>query len=279
MSAGCAASRGRNPGGAARVQRRGRLMSPTRRGSWSSTPTEPWSRRPPPASAGSRSSGGSGPGAGGCRSRSRPSSQGAAGRARQRRGFPGLQVRTRGGRWAVLHASGLSTTDGDDIAVIIEEASPGDLAPVLMMAYGLTRRERSVTGMVCRGLSTRGFVDRLQITPNTVQDHLKSIFDKTDTRSRRELVSRILHEQYLPRAESERDVGPSGSFVAYDLPRVGERQPASVEHGLRPTPACVRPWSGPASTKQPCRPLSLRRAATTEPAQPPPTTSTPKITG
>jgi choline dehydrogenase-like flavoprotein len=36
--------------------------------------------------------------------------------------------------------------------------------------------------------------------------------------------------------------------------------------------------SGPASTKQTCRPLSLRRAATTQPAEPPPTTSTSNVT-
>jgi hypothetical protein len=46
-----------------------------------------------------------------------------------------------------------------------------------------------------------------------VQDHLKSIFEKTGVRSRRELVSAILHEQYLPRALTGRPVGRSGFFV------------------------------------------------------------------
>jgi hypothetical protein len=46
-----------------------------------------------------------------------------------------------------------------------------------------------------------------------VQDHLKSIFEKTGVRSRRELVATILREQYLPRAMSGRPVAPAGSFM------------------------------------------------------------------
>jgi DNA-binding CsgD family transcriptional regulator len=128
--------------------------------------------------------------------------------------LPRLRMRTRAGRWAVLHASRLSGQDLQAIAVIIEEPSPGELAPVLMMAYGLTKQEQTVTRLVCRGLSTRELAERLHITTNTVQDHLKSIFDKTGVRSRRELVTAILQEQYLPRAMAGRAVGPSGFFVA-----------------------------------------------------------------
>jgi DNA-binding CsgD family transcriptional regulator len=127
--------------------------------------------------------------------------------------LPRLRVRTRAGRWAVLHASRLPAEGTQTIAVIIEEPSPAELAPVLMMAYGLTRQEQTVTGLVCRGLSTREIGQRLHITPNTVQDHLNSIFDKTGVRSRRELVTAILQEQYLPRAMTGQPVGTSGFFV------------------------------------------------------------------
>lgn len=127
--------------------------------------------------------------------------------------LPRLRLRTRAGRWAVLHASPLATGDMEAVAVIIDEPTPGELAPVLMMAYGLTKQEQIVTGLVCRGLSTRELAERLHITTNTVQDHLKSIFDKTGVRSRRELVTAILQEQYLPRLMSGTPVGPSGFFV------------------------------------------------------------------
>ena len=129
-------------------------------------------------------------------------------------GLPRLRVRTRAGRWAVLHASRMATPDTDAIAVIIEEPSPAELAPVLMMAYGLTKQEQALTGLVCRGLSTSEIAGRLHITPNTIQDHLKSIFEKTGVSSRRELVAAILQEQYLPRAMTGQPLGPPGFFIS-----------------------------------------------------------------
>lgn len=128
--------------------------------------------------------------------------------------LPRLRVRTRAGRWAVLHASRLPAHGRQAVAVIIEEPSPQELAPVVMMAYGLTGREQVLTRLVCCGLSTAELADRLHITTNTVQDHLKSIFDKTGVRSRRELVTVILQEQYLPRAAAGQPVGRSGFFVS-----------------------------------------------------------------
>jgi DNA-binding CsgD family transcriptional regulator len=128
--------------------------------------------------------------------------------------LPRLRVRTRSGRWAVLHAARLTMADTHAVAVIIEEPSPAELAPVAMMAYGLTKQEQVLAGLVCRGLSTSAIAERLHITPNTVQDHLKSIFEKTGVSSRRELVGTILREQYLPRLMAGRPVGPSGFFAS-----------------------------------------------------------------
>jgi DNA-binding CsgD family transcriptional regulator len=125
--------------------------------------------------------------------------------------LPRLHVRTRGGRWAVLNASRLPTGGAEAIAIIIDEPSPGDLASILMAAYGLTKQEQTLTTLVCRGASTREIGAHLRITTNTVQDHLKSIFDKTGVRSRRELVATIFKEQYLPRAKGGRPLRPSGS--------------------------------------------------------------------
>jgi DNA-binding CsgD family transcriptional regulator len=129
-------------------------------------------------------------------------------------GLPRVRMRTRAGRWAVLHASRLATPGTHAVAVIIEEPSPAELAPVLMMAYGLTKQEQAVTALVCRGLSTHELANRLHITPNTVQDHLKSIFEKTGVSSRRELVTVILQEHYLPRAMAGHPVGASGFFAS-----------------------------------------------------------------
>jgi DNA-binding CsgD family transcriptional regulator len=70
-----------------------------------------------------------------------------------------------------------------------------------------------VTSLVCQGLSTREIVDALHITANTVQDHLKSIFEKTGVGSRRELSASLLQQQYIPRTMAQVPIGPSGFFV------------------------------------------------------------------
>jgi DNA-binding CsgD family transcriptional regulator len=128
---------------------------------------------------------------------------------------PRLRVRTLAGRWAVLHASWLDNAIGDDaqIAVIIEPATAFEVAEVIMQAYGLTERERTVTKLVCQGHSTVEIAAQLWISTNTVQDHLKSIFDKTGVRSRREVMARILRDHYLPGMRQARTVGPTGYFT------------------------------------------------------------------
>jgi DNA-binding CsgD family transcriptional regulator len=109
---------------------------------------------------------------------------------------PRLHTRTRAGRWAVLHASWLDDPPERKIAVIIEQAAPAEVLPLLMAAYGFTKQERTVTTLVCRGLSTVQIAARLHLTTNTVQDHLKSIFTKAGVRSRRELVPTLLKQHY-----------------------------------------------------------------------------------
>jgi DNA-binding CsgD family transcriptional regulator len=128
---------------------------------------------------------------------------------------PRLRVRTLAGRWAVLHASWLDNAadDAEQIAVIIESATPLEVAEVIMQAYGLTERERTVTKLVCQGHSTAEIAAQLWISSNTVQDHLKAIFDKTGVRSRREVMARILRDHYLPGMKHGREIGPSGYFA------------------------------------------------------------------
>jgi DNA-binding CsgD family transcriptional regulator len=125
---------------------------------------------------------------------------------------PRLRLKTRAGRWAVLHASRIAAGE-DAVAVVVEEAAAAEVAPVIMLAYGLTQQERTLTGLICRGLSTRDVAARLHVSEHTVQDHLKSIFDKVGVRSRRELVATILKQHYLPGAKTNRPIGPTGYFA------------------------------------------------------------------
>ena len=108
------------------------------------------------------------------------------------------RVRSRTGAWVVLHGIAM---DGDDrrVAVIVEPARGARISSLLMSAYGLTDRERDVTRAVLRGASTAEIADQLVVSPHTVQQHLKSIFDKTGVRSRRDLVGSIFFTHYEPR--------------------------------------------------------------------------------
>jgi len=113
--------------------------------------------------------------------------------------MPRTRLRTASGRWVVLHASRLRAPGAEgQIAVIFEEARPSEIAPLIVDAYGLTKREGEITRLVLRGLSTAEVSGELHITPNTVRDHFKAIFDKVGVRSRRELVGQVFAQQYQP---------------------------------------------------------------------------------
>jgi DNA-binding CsgD family transcriptional regulator len=109
------------------------------------------------------------------------------------------RVLSRSGHWLVLHGAALVTTGARRVAVIIEPAHPVRIASLLMAAYGLTEREQEVTRLVLQGYSTVEIATRLAVAPQTVQQHLKSIFDKTGVRSRRELVGKVFFAHYEPR--------------------------------------------------------------------------------
>jgi DNA-binding CsgD family transcriptional regulator len=128
--------------------------------------------------------------------------------------MPRTRLRTASGRWLVLHASRLRAADTEgQIAVIFEEARPSEIAPLLVDAYGLTKREGEITRLVLRGLSTAEVSEELHITPNTVRDHFKAIFDKVGVRSRRELVGQVFAQQYQPRMATGQEPNADGWFT------------------------------------------------------------------
>jgi DNA-binding CsgD family transcriptional regulator len=128
---------------------------------------------------------------------------GRALRTAERADAPGevalARVLSQTGRWVVLHGAALVTNGARRVAVIIEPTHPARIASLLMAAYGLTEREQDVTRLVLQGNSTAEIATRLRVSAQTVQQHLKSIFDKTGVRSRRELVGKVFFTHYEPR--------------------------------------------------------------------------------
>jgi DNA-binding NarL/FixJ family response regulator len=91
-----------------------------------------------------------------------------------------------------------SLSGPDQVVVLLEAARPAELAEVITDAYGFTERERMITTLVARGLSTTQIAGRLHLSGYTVQDHLKAIFDKSGTSSRGQLVSRLFLDHDRP---------------------------------------------------------------------------------
>ena len=109
------------------------------------------------------------------------------------------RVLSRAGTWVVLHGASLVSGSARRVAVIVEPAHPARIAPLLMSAYGLTDREQEVTRLVLQGNSTTEIAQRLVVSAHTVQQHLKSVFDKTGVRSRRDLVGKVFFGACQPR--------------------------------------------------------------------------------
>ncbi len=113
--------------------------------------------------------------------------------------MPKVRLHMPSGQWLILYASRLNRSgEQGQVAVMFEVAHPMEIAPLIMQAYGFTKREGEVTHLLLQGCATTEIVATLQISANTVQDHLKAIFEKVNVRSRRELTGRVFAQQYQP---------------------------------------------------------------------------------
>jgi DNA-binding CsgD family transcriptional regulator len=113
---------------------------------------------------------------------------------------PRARVRTDSGEWLLVHAARLEREgqSNGEVAIMIELARPVQIASLLIRAYGLSERETDVITGVLQGRSTEQIAKATYLSPYTVQDYLKSVFEKTGVRSRRELVAKMFAEQHWP---------------------------------------------------------------------------------
>ena len=133
--------------------------------------------------------------------------------------LPRSVVKTPAGTWLVLHGALVGSPRAGEVAVFIQRAHPTLVAPLLLQAYGLTPREQEVAQLTLRGATAVQAAHLLSISPHTVNDHLKAVFDKTGTRSRGELSATLFFGEHLPRIQHEVPLGDDASFVDAPRPR------------------------------------------------------------
>ena len=117
------------------------------------------------------------------------------------------------GGWLTLHASLPDGLASGRVAIVLERTASHRATAVRLEAHGVTPREREVAALLAQGLSNAEIAARLVLSPFTVQDHIKRLFEKTGVASRQELTARIFLDDYLPELVQRTDVAAGGGFV------------------------------------------------------------------
>lgn len=105
---------------------------------------------------------------------------------------PQARVHLGGGEWLALRAarwSGPTPPDERDVVVTVEPISSAERRDLISRVHALTAREDELLTRLAEGIDTRSAAREMAISEHTVQDHLKSVFRKTSTSSRRELLA------------------------------------------------------------------------------------------
>ena len=113
--------------------------------------------------------------------------------------------------WITLHASQPNAGDGR-VAIVIEPASGPRSATLRLEVSGVTAREREVATLLAAGLSNAEIASALVLSPHTVADHIKSLFEKVGVASRQELVARVFLDEYLPEVVRRTPITSRGRF-------------------------------------------------------------------
>jgi len=115
--------------------------------------------------------------------------------------------------WITLHASLPDGGTVGRVAIVLERAASPESTAIRLEAHGVTAREREIAGLLAHGLTNPEIAERLVLSPYTVQDHIKSLFEKIGVSSRQELVARIFLDDYLPQLAARTPLTSAGSFT------------------------------------------------------------------
>lgn len=105
---------------------------------------------------------------------------------------PSARTHLHEGLWVTLRAARMigATPGPEPIAVSIEPTPPTERTALYARVIGLTDKETELVTHLVAGADTSELARRLFVSQHTVQDHLKSVFTKAGTRSRRVLTAR-----------------------------------------------------------------------------------------
>jgi DNA-binding CsgD family transcriptional regulator len=96
------------------------------------------------------------------------------------------------GGWISVQASRLRGGGQDQVVVLLQQATMLEVSSMVLAAHGLTAAQHRVTALVLQGRSTAEIIATLNISANTLQEHLRAVFDRFGVGSRRELVAALM---------------------------------------------------------------------------------------
>jgi DNA-binding CsgD family transcriptional regulator len=114
---------------------------------------------------------------------------------------PGSVARVRlhaaDGSWLVLHAAPLRSADRAARTVVtIEPARPPEVVSIIAALIGLSHRETEVLEHLLAGRTSVEIARRLFLSPYTINDHIRHIFDKAGVHNRKELMTWLFFSHY-----------------------------------------------------------------------------------
>jgi DNA-binding NarL/FixJ family response regulator len=74
----------------------------------------------------------------------------------------------------------------------LKQSQSDELLHEQLKKLGLSRRESEVATLVCEGFENKQIGERLFISEYTVQNHLKSIYEKLDVKNRTSLARKVM---------------------------------------------------------------------------------------
>ena len=80
------------------------------------------------------------------------------------------RARGRSGRWLVIHGSLTGERDGraTGTAIMLEEAKPSEIAPLIVRAYGLSECETNIARLIPQGLPAQEIAAEVYVAPYTI---------------------------------------------------------------------------------------------------------------